>query len=248
MKLKNLRLNLWPRMFRRWAPTSLFARSLLIIILPVAVMQVAVTWAFFEAHWQIVTRQLSDGLAGDIAWDVSAYEADPSPTSLARLADRAERTQSLSIALQPGKTLPTGRPRGRVLPAFDQGLRNALDDRLTEDFWVDTTRYPAFVDVRVKVRAGVLRIIAPRDRAFAERGHVPSRCVYDIQAPAISICRMPATGLAPPATGFPRPRALHTGTASLFFFCQGEGVPSPFCLRRSSNPNIEGRSPRPTGP
>ncbi len=172
MDIRKIRLNLWPRVFRRWAPSSLFARSLLIIILPVAVMQVAVTWAFFEAHWQTVTRQLSDGLAGDIAWDVSAYQADPSAANLARLVDRAERTQSLSIALQPGKALPTGRPRGRLLPAFDQGLRNAIDDRMTQDFWLDTTRYPAFIDVRVKVKEGVLRIIAPRDRAFAARGHV----------------------------------------------------------------------------
>jgi two-component system, OmpR family, osmolarity sensor histidine kinase EnvZ len=83
----------WPRMIKRWLPTSLFGRSLLIIVLPVAMMQVAVTWAFFEAHWQTVTAQLSESLAGDVAWDVAAYLEDPTSANLGRIAERAERTQ-----------------------------------------------------------------------------------------------------------------------------------------------------------
>ena len=171
-RVRRRRLRLWPRLFKRWAPTSLFARSLLIIILPVAVMQVAVTWVFFEAYWQTMTTQLSEALASDVAWDVASFEADPTPVTFSHLADRAERTQFLRLALQPGRTLPTNHPRGRVLPSFDQALRNALDDRLTEDFWLDTTRYPAFIEIRVKVTGGVLRVYAPRDRAFAARGHM----------------------------------------------------------------------------
>ncbi len=46
---------LWPRFLKRRIPTSLWGRSLLIIVLPVLVMQVVVTWIFFDAHWQTVT-------------------------------------------------------------------------------------------------------------------------------------------------------------------------------------------------
>ena len=161
----------WPIRIKRWLPTSLFGRSLLIIILPVAMMQVAVTWAFFEAHWQTVTGQLSQGLAGDVAWDVGAYLESPTPQTLARIADRAEKTQSLSIVLQENQGLPVGR-RDSVLPVFDQALRNALDERLQQPYWLDATRYPAYVDIRVAAPGGTLRIIAPKDRAFAARGHV----------------------------------------------------------------------------
>src|ERR1700722_1279766 len=90
----------WPRFVKRWLPTTLFGRSLLIIVLPIAVMQIAVTWIFFDAHWQTVTSRLSEGLAGDVAWVVESYQADPSPPGLAKLADRAERSLSLSVALQ----------------------------------------------------------------------------------------------------------------------------------------------------
>lgn len=161
----------WPRGAKKWLPTTLFGRSLLIIILPVAIMQVVVTWVFFDAHWEAVTSRLSDGLAGDVAWAVQSYQDDPSPAALAKLADRAERSMSLSIALQEGRSLPTGR-RPSLFAALDRSLQKALEDRLDAPFWFDTTRYPAYVDIRVQVKQGVLRIIAPRDRAFATRGHI----------------------------------------------------------------------------
>ena len=87
-----------PRQIKRWLPTSLFGRSLLIIVLPVAVMQIAVTWAFFDAHWETVTSRLSEGLAGDVAWAVQTYKDDPSPQALDKMAERAEESMSLSIA------------------------------------------------------------------------------------------------------------------------------------------------------
>lgn len=157
--------------FKRLLPTSLYGRTLLIIILPIALMQAAVTWVFFDAHWQTVTGRLSQGLAGDIAWAVAAYEDDP--RALPTIAARAERTLDLSIALQPGRTLPT-RERSAFLRvrALDRTLRGALQDRLDRPFWFDTTRYPGHVDVRVQVDEGVLSVIAARDRASATRAHI----------------------------------------------------------------------------
>jgi two-component system osmolarity sensor histidine kinase EnvZ len=160
-----------PRGLKRLLPTTLFGRSLLIIVLPVAIMQIAVTWVFFDAHWTTVNSRLSEGLAGDIAWAVDTLHDDPSPEAFAVLAKRAEESLSLSIVLQPGKTLPTGR-RPSLFASLDRSLNTALSDRLDAPFWFDTTRYPAFVDIRVLTPQGVLRIIAPRDRAFATQGHI----------------------------------------------------------------------------
>jgi two-component system osmolarity sensor histidine kinase EnvZ len=161
----------WPRFVKRWLPSTLFGRSLLIIVLPVAIMQIAVTSIFFAAHWQTVTSRLSEGLAGDIAWVVESYQADPTPQGLTKLADRAERSLSLSVALQEDRTLPTSK-RASLFAPLDRSLRHALVNRLDQPFWFDTTRYPAYVDIRVQVKTGVLRIIAPRDRAFATQGHI----------------------------------------------------------------------------
>lgn len=159
------------RLIKRSLPTSLFGRSLLIIVLPVALMQIAVTWIFFDAHWQTVTSRLSDGLAGEVAWAVESFQDEPNSETMAKLADRAETSLSLSIALQPGKDLPASR-RTNTFAVVDRSLERALSERLDAPFWFDTTRYPAYVDIRVKVDQGVIRILAPRDRAFATQGHI----------------------------------------------------------------------------
>jgi two-component system osmolarity sensor histidine kinase EnvZ len=160
-----------PRQIKRWLPTSLFGRSLLIIILPVAIMQVAVTWVFFDAHWQTVTSRLSDGLAGDIAWVVDEYQTDPSPAAVERLSQRAEDSLGLSIAVWK-KALPAYR-RPSLFARVDRTLEKALGDHLDNPYWFSTTRYPAYVDIRVQVKDGrLLRIIANRDRAYATQGHI----------------------------------------------------------------------------
>jgi two-component system osmolarity sensor histidine kinase EnvZ len=168
---RRLEPRLTQRLIKRSLPTSLFGRSLLIIVLPVALMQIAVTWVFFDAHWQTVTSRLSDGLAGEVAWAVESYQDDPREATMARIADRAEKSLNLSIALQPGRVLPERR-RTNAFAVVDRSIDRALAQRLDVPYWFDTTRYPAYVDIRVKVDQGVIRILAPRDRAFATQGHI----------------------------------------------------------------------------
>ena len=161
---------LW-RFLKRLTPTSLFGRSLLIIVLPVALMQIAVTYVFFDAHWQTVNSHLTEGLAGDVALVLQTWQEDPSPVATKRLQARAQANLDLSIAFQDGGVLPKGR-RASLFIAVDRSLRKALAERIDAPFWFDTGRYPAYVDVRVKVPGGVLRIVAPKDRVFATRGHI----------------------------------------------------------------------------
>src|SRR6202011_4786756 len=91
--------------------------------------------------------------------------------ALRRLTDRAQQTLGLSVALQEGADLPHGR-RPPLIVSVDRSLRRALATRIDAPFWFDTERYPAYVDVRVKIPQGVLRIIAPKDRVFATQGYV----------------------------------------------------------------------------
>jgi two-component system osmolarity sensor histidine kinase EnvZ len=169
--MKLPRFDVWARFMKRRLPTSLWGRSLLIIVLPVLIMQAAVTWAFFDMHWQTVTARLSDGLAGDVAWAVESYADDPTPQNLEIIADRAQRSMSLSIALQDGAVLPAEARRG-PLGVVDRALGKALESRVDQPVWFDTTRYPAYVDIRVQQPQGVLRIIAPRERAVATQAHI----------------------------------------------------------------------------
>jgi len=161
---------LWPRAIKRWLPQSLFGRTLLIFVLPVVLMQLAVSWVFFDNQWRSQTNRLSQSLAGDIAWVAETYEADPTPTNLALLTERARRTLRIWITLEPGSALPiprTSSPFARL----DAPLNQALASRLNEPFWFDATRVNNYVDIRIALKQGVMTVIAPRDRAMARLGY-----------------------------------------------------------------------------
>jgi len=163
----------WPRVLKRWLPTSLMGRSLLIFVLPVALMQLAVGWVFIDNHWQTETARLSDALAGDIVWLAESYEHGPTPTRFDRLAARAQRTLGLAITLTSATSLPAyAPPPAPVFSPFapqDQSLRESLTHRLGRPFWLDSSG--SHVEIRVKLHQGVLRVVASRSRAFADREH-----------------------------------------------------------------------------
>ena len=48
----------WGRTVRSVMPTGLYARSLLIIVTPMVILQSVVAFVFMERHWNTVTRRL----------------------------------------------------------------------------------------------------------------------------------------------------------------------------------------------
>jgi len=53
--------------FKAWMPTGLYARALLIMIVPMVVLQSVVAFVFMERHWNTVTRRLSAAVVQDVA-------------------------------------------------------------------------------------------------------------------------------------------------------------------------------------
>ncbi len=156
---------------KAYLPKSLFGRALLIIILPIAIMQMAVAYFFFNAHWSTVTASLSDSVAADVAVATQLYKDAPSEAKASELDALLRPDMQLSVKLRPGDNLPDV-DRNAFFSSLDRTLRRALGNTLDDPFWFDTTRYPNYIDIRVKVDEGVLRFIAARERAFAPTGFV----------------------------------------------------------------------------
>lgn len=157
--------------FKAYLPKSLFGRALLIIMLPIAIMQMAVAYFFFNAHWNEVTANLSDSVAADVSVAVQLYKQDPNAERVIRLDHMLRPKMELSVALEKNDTLPLT-TRDAFFSNLDKTLRRALGNSLSDEFWFDTTRYPHHIDIRVAVDEGVLRFIAARDRVFAPTGFV----------------------------------------------------------------------------
>ena len=160
----------WPRAIKRWLPRSLFGRTLLIFVIPVVVMQLSVSWVFFDNQWRSQTIRLSQSLAGDIAWLAETYEADPTAANLQQISARARRTLKVTLTLQPGLALPNPKAIS-IFARGDAALHQALASRLKAPFWFDTRNMANYVDIRIALPQGVMRVVAPRDRAVARLGY-----------------------------------------------------------------------------
>src|SRR5258707_13215811 len=62
---------------KSWMPTGLYARALLIMIVPMVILQTVVAFVFMERHWNTVTRRLSAAAVQDIASLIDVYKLDP---------------------------------------------------------------------------------------------------------------------------------------------------------------------------
>ncbi|MCF6275892.1 MAG: ATP-binding protein [Robiginitomaculum sp.] len=156
---------------KQYLPKSLFGRALLIIMLPIALMQIIVAYIFFDAHWQTVTASLSDSAAADISVVVELYKQAPDGERLERLDQMIRPNMKLSVVYDAKDTLPTA-TRNAFFSSLDKTLRRALSANLQDEFWFDTTRYPHYIDIRVQVEAKVLKFVVPRDRVFAPTGFI----------------------------------------------------------------------------
>ena len=68
---------LWRRAARGLAemlPKGLYKRSLLIVIVPMVLLQSAVTFVFMQHHWDLVTRRLSEAVARDVGALTDLYQ------------------------------------------------------------------------------------------------------------------------------------------------------------------------------
>src|SRR5690606_2713542 len=92
-------------------PKGLFARSLIIIITPVVLLQALVAFVFMERNWAAVTTRLSTATVGDIAAIVDVLENYPQDPRFATVTQMAASRFGLNIAVLPPEPLPPPGPK-----------------------------------------------------------------------------------------------------------------------------------------
>lgn len=156
---------------KRFLPKTLFGRALLIIVLPVAIMQIVVAYIFFNAHWATVTASLSDSMAANVSMAVDLYKESPGPEKAEELNKMMRPNMGLALELRDHREFLTAQRRS-FFSILDKTLQNSLSQTMSDPFWFDTTRYSNHIDIRVKVDEGTLKFIAARERVFARTGFV----------------------------------------------------------------------------
>ncbi|MCR6645641.1 MAG: ATP-binding protein [Terricaulis sp.] len=157
---------------RNILPKGLYWRTLLIIVVPAALLQLTITLVFLDDHWQATSKRMSQGTAADVALIIQLYERDPSPENFADLNRLAYWPLRLDISLEPGAALephPRCRNSGSSL---DRYLIRALEEQIGREVWYDSSCPGNQVMIRVPIAQGVMEFHAFRDRVQARSGPI----------------------------------------------------------------------------
>lgn len=158
-------------MIRRYLPKSLYARILLIVILPIFITQSVVTYIFFARHWDLVTANLSENVAGQIALVTREYAKTTSDAEREEIVANALNDLAIRVRYAPNMEIPQDNQLARFNvynATLDRRLRRALE----WPYWMNTQSWPNDVEIRVQLPDGALIFFAQRDRVFATTGPI----------------------------------------------------------------------------
>jgi two-component system, OmpR family, osmolarity sensor histidine kinase EnvZ len=169
--------DLWRRAARGLAdvlPKGLYKRSLLIVILPMVLLQTAVTFVFMQHHWELVTRRLSEAVARDVGALIDLYEKLPPGDDDAFLASLASERFRMDATLLPEGPLPPPLPRSffDALDPLTRTLPSELRTQVRPPFWIDTVGRSGLMEIRVDLGDRVLRLVTRRALAYEANAHI----------------------------------------------------------------------------
>ncbi len=161
--------DVWRR-FSRWLnsvmPKGLYARALLIIILPMVILQSVIAFVFVERQLSEVTERLSAGVVHDIAALIDVYQGYPQDADAAQIRRIAQDRLGLVVDFLPLSEMPPPGPKP-FFSLLDSALSDELRKQIGRPFWIDTVGKSALVEIRVQLDKTVMRVFARRNAAYA---------------------------------------------------------------------------------
>jgi two-component system osmolarity sensor histidine kinase EnvZ len=157
--------------FKGWMPTGLYARALLIMIVPMVILQSVVAFVFMERHWNTVTRRLSAAVVQDIAALIDVYKVYPQDKDRSQLRRIAQERLGLVVDFLPLGDMPPPGPKP-FFSLLDQTLSVQLSHQIGKPFWIDTVGRSSLVEIRIKLDDAVMRVFARRSAAYASNSEI----------------------------------------------------------------------------
>ncbi len=166
---------LW-RSFADWLharmPKGLYARALLIVILPVVLLQSAVAYVFMERHWEVVTYRLSSGVARQAAAVVDIYRTFPDDAEHSQLRRIAALDLNMELTILPKEPLPPPLTKPSLFALLDKALSKELSRKLMQPYWINTNVPGNLIEIRVALDDATLRMLVTRTHAYASNSYI----------------------------------------------------------------------------
>ena len=158
------------KFIKKILPKGLFYRALLIVAVPVILLQLIITFVFFDSLWIKTNKGMTRALVNEITTFIQVYNDE--------IYDKGEITnlfsvyQDLNIEFNQDENFNYDFDE-RWFSPIDRTLRRELKSRFgSQKFWIDTTSYKELIDLRIKYQSGYFKFLVPKDRVTSSSARI----------------------------------------------------------------------------
>ena len=153
--------------FRQIFPKGLYARSVLLSLLPVLVVLALMTIYYFNGHLRTVNTKLSQSLARQVSLIQETCELAPDNMSM-----KVSVQRRLNIIYECNYLPEGGEAPGEARFFYSRLVREQMQEILSSEVELYTISEARQLDIRVPTGDAILRAVVDRKRAIDINGHV----------------------------------------------------------------------------
>ena len=158
------------KFIKKILPKGLFYRALLIVAVPVILLQLIITFVFFDSLWIKTNKGMTRALVNEITTFIEVYNDE--------IYDKGEITnlfsvyQDLNIEFNQDENFNYDFDE-RWFSPIDRTLRRELKSKFgSQKFWFSTTSYKELIDLRIKYQSGYFKFLIPKDRVTSSSARI----------------------------------------------------------------------------
>ena len=158
------------KLVKKILPKRLFYRALLIVAVPVIVLQLVISFVFFDSLWIKTNKGMTRALVNEINTFIEVYNDE--------IYNKDEITnlfsvyQDLNIDYIEDNSF-NYKYTERWFSPIDRTLRRELKSTFgSERFWFTTTTYNELIDIRIKYQSGYFKFLVPKDRVTSTSARI----------------------------------------------------------------------------
>tara|TARA_B100000989_G_scaffold260558_1_gene211207 strand:- start:14312 stop:15631 length:1320 start_codon:yes stop_codon:yes gene_type:complete len=158
------------KFFKNILPKRLFYRALLIVAIPVIVLQLVITFVFFDSLWIKTNKGMTRALVNEIKTFLEVY--DDEIYNKNEITNLFSIYQDLNIKYVEDDNFNYNYD-DRWFSPIDRTLRRELKSKFgSEGFWFSSTNYKELIDLRIKYQKGYFKFLVQKDRVTSSSARI----------------------------------------------------------------------------
>lgn len=167
-------------MIKRYLPSGLLARTMLIILIPVLLLQITASIVFFERHWSKMTERLAFAVTGEMIAAANLIEENPDDTEqLESIRTLMRQSLSMDMTFYVGRERPDypyeKRDDGLFSNPFDtieKDLSRQISEKTDLEFNIVNVPDKKIVYVDLYLSEGILSFEIPEGRLYSSSSYI----------------------------------------------------------------------------